>query len=502
MSVNLIPAVPETISTAGPSSSMQQLQQLRNSLFGGRDSKPESEESATEQVVDILEDLAPTPIYITQRTRLILLAAMLLAVIWLFSLAPSVLRLLLIGATFALVLSFPVRLLERWLPRGLAIFIVISSVVAMAIIGLILIVPFAINEITQFAEQVPAIAESVENTARDVLMQFYRRGWIDRHPDLVIEDAQGNLLERSQTIAEQLLNSALEVLTRSFSLAITSFGVIFVATYLLIDIPRFREQFVSSFSPAYRPDAAKLWSTIGESLSRYLAGLMISVLIQGMLATVGLLLLDIPYAIVLGVWMSVTAILPYVGAFLAGIPAVMVALTISWEMAIVVTVLYVAINQVEGNFITPRIQGSAVRVHPLVIFVAVIGGTQVAGPLGAILAVPTLAVFRVLLEFMWVRLQVPETEMSDTVLVALGGDDDAESDVEVTTEGGNAETGTDVTVEARADGDMSIEIDRPAPEAAEQAAAYAAYRPRPTVKRRQVQRKHRIASPRERQLLS
>jgi predicted PurR-regulated permease PerM len=481
---------------------MQQLQQMWNSVFRERASTPETEPPATEQVVDILEDLTPTPIYITQRTRLILLAAMLLAVIWLFSLAPSVLRLLLIGATFSLVLSFPVRLLERWMPRGLAILIVISSTVTMAIIGLILIVPFAIREITHFAEQVPTIAESVENTARDALMEFYRRGWIDQHPDKVIEDAQGNLLERSQAVAEDLLNSAVEGLTRSFSLAITSFGVIFVATYLLIDIPRFREQFISSFSPSYRPDAAKLWTTIGESLSRYLAGLMISILIQGMMATVGLLLLDVPYAIVLGVWMSITAILPYVGAFLAGIPAVMVALTISWEMAVVVAILYVAINQVEGNFITPRVQGSAVRVHPLVIFVAVIGGTQVAGPLGAILAVPTLAVFRVLLEFLWVRLQVPVAEMSDTVLVALGGDDD-ETDVEITTSEDDADPQNEpphISVEPEADGDVRVEIDRSPDEG--NAPAYAAYRPRPTVKRRHVQRKHRPAPQRERQSLA
>lgn len=481
---------------------MQHLQNARRSLFRSRVSKPDAGPSPTDQVVDILEDMAPTPIYITQRTRLILLAAILLAVIWLFSLAPSVLRLLLIGATFSLVLSFPVRLLERFMPRGLAILIVISSVVAMAIIGLILIVPFAIKEISQFAEQIPAIAASVEETARDVLMNFYQRGWIDRHPDLVIEDVQGNLLDRTQAVAEQALNGAIEGLTRSFSLAITSFGVIFVATYLLIDIPRFREQFISSFSPAYRPDAAKLWSTIGESLSRYLAGLMISIIIQGMMATAGLLLLDIPYAIVLGVWMSVTAILPYVGAFLAGIPAVLVALTISWEMAVVVAALYVAINQVEGNLITPRIQGTAVRVHPLVIFVAVIGGTQVAGALGAILAVPTLAVFRVLLEFLWVRLQVPDTEKSDTVLVALGGDDDAGTEVELATGHGAGERQIgppDITVNASSTGDVRVEIDRTPPGAGEHAPAYAAYRPRPTVKRRRVQRKHRITIQRERQ---
>jgi predicted PurR-regulated permease PerM len=461
-----------------------------------------------DQVLDIAEELVPTPIYISQRTRLILLAAIVLAVIWLFMEAPSVLRLLLIGSTVALILSFPVRLLERWLPRGLAILIVVSSTVLAAIIGLILIIPFAINEITEFAEQLPEIGVTLEESARDVLMRFYQRGWIDQHPDQIIEDAQGNLLERSQVIAETLLNNALEALTRSFSIAVTSFGVIFIATYLLIDIPRFKEKFVLSFSPAYRPDADQLWSTVGESLSRYLAGLMISILIQGAMATIGLTLLDVPYALVLGVWMSVTAILPFVGAFLGAIPAVLIALTISWQMAVVVIGLFILINQVESNFITPRIQGTAVRVHPLLIFISVIGGSQIAGPLGAILAVPTLAVIRVLAEFLWVRLQVPQEQAMDTVLVALGGDDDD-------TPGANDDDG-EMTVRAQGDSrvnitaDDDIDIDIHARDHASVTTTnrndaarapngiprqhdtppLSGFRPRPTVKRRRVSRKH------------
>jgi hypothetical protein len=108
----------------------------------------------------------------------------------------------------------------------------------------------------------------------------------------------------------------------------------------------------------------------------------------------------------------------------------------------------------------------------------------------------------VLLEFLWVRLQVPETEMSDTVLVALGGDDD-ETDIEITTSGDDVDPQDeppDSSMETEADGDVRVEIDRSADEG--NAPAYAAYRPRPTVKRRHVQRKHRPAPQRERQSLA
>ncbi|MBA2775587.1 MAG: AI-2E family transporter [Chloroflexia bacterium] len=491
---------------------MQQLGTLWKRTTARFRTATETEPSFDDQVLDFADVLVPTPIYISHRTRLILLAAIVLGVLWLFMEAPSIPRLLLIGATVALILSFPVRLLEHWMPRGLAILVVVGSTVTMAIVGVILIIPFAINEITGFAEQLPEIVDTLQTAARDVLMEFYGRGWIDQSPQSLIDDAEGTLIQRVENLAGTVLNNALDTLARTLTIAITTFGVIFVATYLLIDIPRFKEKFVSSFSPAYRPDAAQLWATVGESLSRYLAGLMISIVIQGAMATIALLLLDVPYAIVLGLWMSVTAILPYVGAFLGGIPAVLIAFTISWEMAVIVTAVYVVINQVEGNLITPKIQGSAVRVHPLLIFISVIAGSQIAGLFGAIVAVPTLAVVRVFGEFLWLRLQVRHGE--DTVLAALGGDDDDDEDHERERRQ-DGELDGDINIRAEDSSQINIAVDNdsdvrvraqdratvtttsrdgdrfhPDREPDSASPPVSNVRPKPTVKRRRAPRKH------------
>jgi predicted PurR-regulated permease PerM len=131
--------------------------------------------------------------------------------------------------------------------------------------------------------------------------------------------------------------------------------------------------------------------------------------LQGVAVVLVLWLLGVPYGLVLGLWMSATALLPYIGSFLGAIPAILVALTVSPVTALLTAGAYFAINQIEGNFLTPRIQGHAVRVHPLLIFLAVIAGSQIAGILGALLAVPTLAVLRVLGEFFIVRLRVQGT---------------------------------------------------------------------------------------------
>lgn len=379
------------------------------------------------------KEFAPTPIYIGQRTRIIMLAAIVIGIVWLAREAPSIPRLLLLGSTVALVLSFPVRLLGSFLPRGIAILVVVGSTIAFSIVALILLIPFIVSEISRFVTNLPETTDAVQDLLRDVLTEFYRRGWMRQNPDSMIDEIQANLIDRGETLAQTLLSNLLATLTRTFSIFITTFGILFIATYLLVDIPRFRENFIHSFSPAYRDDAVHLWYTIGDSLSRYLAGLLISIVIQGTMATIGLSLLGIPYALVLGLWMSVTAILPYIGAFLGAIPSVLIALTISWQTAALVALLYLVINLLEGNLITPRIQGGAVRVHPLLIFVSVIGGSEIAGALGAILAVPALAVLRVLSEFLLKRVQTRQPQ--DTVLVALGGTDDGD-DLTAHVEGG------------------------------------------------------------------
>ena len=89
-----------------------------------------------------------------------------------------------------------------------------------------------------------------------------------------------------------------------------------------------------------RPDASTLWGAFGYSLSKYLGGLAFVVAIQGAISAVGLFLLGVPYALVLGAFVSVTAVIPYLGAWLSAIPAVIVALTVSPTTALLTALLF------------------------------------------------------------------------------------------------------------------------------------------------------------------
>jgi predicted PurR-regulated permease PerM len=370
-------------------------------------------------------DFTPTPIYISPRVRLILIITTFVVVYLLATAAPGIPRLLMLGATLALILSFPVRMLNRWIARSWAIAVAVGTTIMLVLLLLVLIVPFTISEVSDIIQDLPELAADAQQLTRDAITEMNERGWIRQDPEETYDTIESTLLDRGEAVLETALGTALNTLTQSINVLISAFAVFFIATYLLIDMPRFRSVFVNSFSEPYHKDVEHLWRMLGESLSRYLGGLLVSITLQGLMAGIGLSLIGVPYAVIFGIWMSLTAVLPYIGAFLGAIPAVAVAATISWQHAVVTVLLYVLINQLESNFITPRIQGNAVRVHPLLIFIAVLLGSELGGAFGAIIAVPTLAVVRVLAEFFWERLRVRGPQQ--TFLAAIGGDPRAET---------------------------------------------------------------------------
>lgn len=350
----------------------------------------------------------PTPMYISHRVRMLFVIALMLMLAYILNKLPTITSIVLLGSSLALILSFPVRVLERYISRRWSILIVTVSTFGGSILLIALAIPFLMSEITQFAESLPDTTSAIMDRAREWLDRMYARGWIDQNPDQLLEDTQTSLLDSAETIISSLLNNVVTALGATVNVVITTFGVLFVAIYMLVDIPKFKNSYIRMWAPQYRVDAVVLWDTLGFSLSRYLSAQVVSMALQGLLIFIGLTLLGVPYAFVLALVQAVTAILPYIGAWLAFIPAFMVALTIDWQTALGVAILYVAMNQIEGNLITPNLQGNAVKVHPILVFIGVIGGSQMFGIMGAILAVPAIAILRVLFEFFWLRLQVRE----------------------------------------------------------------------------------------------
>jgi predicted PurR-regulated permease PerM len=346
----------------------------------------------------------PTPIRISKRTRTALILAVLVVLGFVIWRVPSVLTTVVGGFALALALSFPVRWLSRLMPRGLAILVSFLLLVGLLVLAILFLVPLIAEQFAALIRAVPGIATTVERYVSDVLESLQNRNLLPSEPQQLISRVRENLVDAVRSVAGNLLGGAFGFVTGTFGFALTLFGVVFIAAYLLVDVRRFEAAFLSAAPHGYRRDAKTLWDAFGHSLSRYLGGLALVLAIQGVISAVGLFLLGVPYPLVLGAFVSVAAVIPYLGAWLSAIPAVIVALTVSPTTALLTALLFLGIQQLEGNFLTPKIQGDTVRVHPVLVFLAVIVGGGLGGIFGVIVAVPTLAVLRVLFDFFRVRL--------------------------------------------------------------------------------------------------
>ncbi len=336
----------------------------------------------------------------------VILIFLLVALAWVIYKAPTVAVVAIGGMTLAIVLSFPVRVLSRLMPRNLAILATFLLLIGLFAFALFLLIPVLSEQLRALVTQAPEIEASAKQFFFHNIRPLYERKLPGgTTPKELLSGSTKNITGRLQGVVQNLLGGLTGFVSGLLSAGVTLFGVLFVAVYLLIDVRKIKTVYLKIVPRSYRRDAWELWEDFGISLSRYLGGLLFVIGTEGVLAGLGMWILGVPFPAVLGAWISITAIIPYVGAILGGIPAFFLALMQSPTTALLVCIVYALIQQLESHILTPRIQGQALRIHPILVLLGVIAGGEIGGFLGVLFSIPLLAVLRVLFDFFWARLR-------------------------------------------------------------------------------------------------
>ena len=283
----------------------------------------------------------------------------------------------------------------------------------MALIGVIVggaffVIPRLVAQFSTLSEALPLIAEAGRRYLLGGLEWLDEAGLLRSAPEHVASRIGGDLSGRVGDLTGGILGDPFALVSGLFGFVVFVSGMIFVAAYLLMDTRRIKAAYLMAIPGPYRHDARELWNAFGHSFSRYMSGLLLDLLIQGAVSALALFLLGVPNAVALGAWVSLTALIPYFGAWLGAIPAVILAFTVSPLTALSTLIAFFVIQQVEGNFLLPRIQGQALHIHPVPILLAVVVGWGLFGIVGMVLAIPALAVVRVLYDFFSIRLRTRE----------------------------------------------------------------------------------------------
>jgi len=350
-----------------------------------------------------------TPIYISARVRNGIVLAVVVAAAALAWVAPGVLVVLLLSTLLAVLLAVPVRALQRFapaLPRGLAVLAALVLVLLLLAAVLFLVVPALVADLAGVLRAAPSTDAELTQTVRQVVAPLAAGGWLPGETDAALGAFLRAALASALGAAEAARASLSATIAGVASAGFVAVSVFVIAVYLVGDAPRLRAGFLAAAPPRYRADAQELWETLVRSLARMLVATLVSNTVLAALAYVGLRLLGVPLAGVLAAVAWLASFVPIAGAWLGAVPAVLVALTVSPATALWTALLYVAVNFLDGNVLSPRLQGRALTVHPVLVLVAVLAAGQLFGLGGILVMLPLLAVVRVLAGFLARRLRL------------------------------------------------------------------------------------------------
>lgn len=315
----------------------------------------------------------------------------------------GVLLTFLAAGVLAYALNPVVRRLERWrVPRALAVVAVILVLVFVVVAGLLVVIVPAVGQVQSLIQDPQAIARQ----ANSLVEQAQRLPYVGEYVVELDQDRILELLRSNAPSAGQVVNVATGVLGGVFGVFGTLLNLllmVLVSVYLLLDRERISRGVHNAIPEMVHDQVFELFSAVEQALIKYLRGQFLLCAVMGVIGwAIGFFAIG-EYALLIGVWVAVTEIIPVLGAFLGAVPAVGIALFVpdgGFTTALIVAGLFLVAQQVEGNILVPRIQGGSVGVHPLWVLFATLAGTALYGIVGAIFAVPIVAIIASTLRYM------------------------------------------------------------------------------------------------------
>ena len=293
-------------------------------------------------------------------------------------------------------MQWPVSMLsKRGVGRGWGVLICYLTGIVAVGVAVVFIAPPVSRQLTEFAQALPQVMEALRNEIDRVqalltdvvLPQFVRDAVVS-----LAESLSGIFVRLGNTRARALVTAGGGLATAVIDLAL---GAV-IAFWTLKDLPKIREELRALAGEKYEDDLERLLSTIGRTVGGYLKGQTIASLATGAIAWIGLALIGVPYAGVVGIVTFVLNYVPYVGPFVAGLLAAALGLFTSPWTAVGAIAIVVGAQNVTDTLITPRVMSEQVDLHPtLVIFSLLVGGT-VFGVWGMIFSIPVAGVLKAL----------------------------------------------------------------------------------------------------------
>jgi len=311
--------------------------------------------------------------------------------------AAVVVLVLLLTILFSIIMSAPVDYLSRrGISRGLGTLMVLGSLVLLFGIFVAALAPIIGDQASAFVETFPGLLENVQQLVVGLQSAVGIKTSFSLDPQHVLDRARNFLSGGTLTTVASVGASVATVISFAVVILITTVYAVARPVPLV-------NGFVNLFPAGQRQRVREILGEMYSSVQRWFLGQLTSMTIIGLLFTVAMFIIGIPFALLLGIFSGLISFVPYVGPMISVIPPVLLALTGNPIDALWVILAYLGIQAIEGNLVQPIVMSRAVHLHPVTLVFALLTMGTLFGFVGVFLAIPLVAALHVLLRELWIE---------------------------------------------------------------------------------------------------
>lgn len=329
--------------------------------------------------------------------KIVLIATAVILIIWLLVQLAPVISIIIIALFIVYFIAPLVNFLIKIKIKPI-LAAMITAVMILIVLFLLfyLLIPGVISEVrelviffsTEIVRDIPELISHLEELDQRFNLQLAEV--FVEYTEQFIRQAPSNV----QQLLRHLTAISMGVVTRVW----IGLALVFVVFYLVQDLGSVRYNLTLIFPQIYKENVKHILNTIDEKVGAYVRGTLMKCIFVGFLTWIGLTLLDMPFALILGILAGALNIILYIGPITATIPALLLSIMPDTPSILLVLLLYIGVQILDAFVFTPFFLGKATDLSPLTVIVIVLVGAQLMGLLGIVLAIPITATLKVLLE--------------------------------------------------------------------------------------------------------
>jgi len=321
----------------------------------------------------------------------------------------------LIASFIALVLNPAVNALQRRrFRRGTAV-AVVFAVAVLIFAGLLALFGYPlVDSLTRVGKQLPTMVDQVQRGhgwLAHTLQRFGLLTWVQKNAPK-LKDYANNLGKPALSLGANLSKAVVTTIVALTTIA-------FLSLFMLLEAPVLRRGALGALNPNLRREVSDVSAKVSRSVTAYVLGTVAMGLLFGLVILVTMLILGVPFALLIGLWVALVAMIPLVGGLIAAVPTILLAFLHSPTAGLVAVIVFVGFQLVENHFIYPVVMSRAVRMNPLWVLLSVLIGANLGGVFGstlgaltgALVAIPVGGALQVVFREVWDRTR-PEESLS------------------------------------------------------------------------------------------